>query len=129
LYKKKEEDQNLTALFAGMFSLSIRFWKIGVGILQHFVLIAVTQLAAEGTVLGTTLSIRALSVVFYCALAHSFVWASRRGVGHYVLLNFGDRRFDSDIELAGWLRQSEKMGRPEFSNVWRRMYTALNWRI
>jgi hypothetical protein len=70
-----------------MFGLSIRFREIAVGILQHFVLIAVAQLAAERAVLGTALVVWALRVVFYCALAHSFVWASCCGVSHYILLN------------------------------------------
>jgi hypothetical protein len=70
-----------------MFRHSIRLWKIGVGILQHFVLIAVAQLAAEGAVLRALLAKGVWSVAFYCALAHSFVWTSRCRVGHTVLLN------------------------------------------
>jgi hypothetical protein len=75
------------SLLAGMFRLGIRFWKIGVGILQHFVLVAVAQLATEGTVLGALLAKGVWSVAFYCALAHSFVWTSCCGVGHAVLLD------------------------------------------
>jgi hypothetical protein len=74
-----------------MFRLSIRFWKIGVGILQHFVLIAVAQLATEGAVLRALLAKGVWSIAFYCALAHSFVWTSRCGVGHTVLLNLGGK--------------------------------------
>jgi hypothetical protein len=70
-----------------MFGLGIRFREIGVGILQHFVLIAVAQLATEGTVLGALLGKGVWSVAFYCTLAHSFVWTSCCGVGHAVLLD------------------------------------------
>jgi hypothetical protein len=70
-----------------MFALCIRLREIGVGILQHLILIAVTQLAREGAVLGALLTMGVGSVALYRAFAHSFVWASRCGVGHTVLLN------------------------------------------
>jgi hypothetical protein len=59
-----------------MFAFSIRFREVGVGILQHFVLIAVAQLAGEGAMLGATLVVGVGRLVFYRTFAHSFVRAS-----------------------------------------------------
>jgi hypothetical protein len=70
-----------------MFSLGIWFREIGIVVLQHLILIAVAQLAAEGAVLGAALA-GARRVIFHCALAQSFVRSSRCRVSHYVLLYF-----------------------------------------
>jgi hypothetical protein len=59
-----------------MLGLSIRFRKIGVSILQHFVLIAMTQLAREGAVLGAALIIGVRCVVFHRTFAYSFIRTS-----------------------------------------------------
>src|ERR1700679_3968018 len=72
-----------------MFGFSIRFWKIGIVVLQHFLLIAVAQLAAERAMLGATLAIGLECVVFQCALAYSFVRTSRWNSSHNILHRFG----------------------------------------
>ena len=66
-------------LFAGVFGFGIRFREIGVVVLQHFVLIAMAELACEGAVLGAASGFGVRRVVFHCALAHSFVRASHSG--------------------------------------------------
>jgi hypothetical protein len=85
-----------------MFGFSIQSREVSIGVLQHLVLIAVAELAAKGAMLGTTLAVGVLSVVFDCALAHSFVASSRGGIGHmYSPWSWGEG-FDSNIG-PGWL--------------------------
>src|ERR1700679_1776134 len=72
-------------LFTAMFCFSIQSWEVGVTVLQHFVLITVSELTCEGTVFGTALALGVLRVVFHCALAHSFV-PSRGRFSHVSLL-------------------------------------------
>jgi hypothetical protein len=80
-----------------MFAFSIRFWEVGVGIFQHFVLIAVTQLAGEGAVLGASFAVGVGRLVFYRTFAHSFVcaslWASLCRVVHCALLDLVSKSF------------------------------------
>ena len=96
-------------LLAGMFGFSIQSREVSIGVLQHLVLIAVAELAGKGAVLGTALAVGVQSVVFDCALAHSFVASSRVGVGHSILPGPGGEGFDSSIG-PGWLafEQSER---------------------
>jgi hypothetical protein len=63
-------------LLATVFGFSVRFREVGVIVLEHFVLIAVAQLAAERAVLGAASALGVRSVVFYCAFAQSFVRSS-----------------------------------------------------
>jgi hypothetical protein len=86
-FERKERDSLL--LFAGVFGFSIESGEVGVAVLQHFVLIAVSQLAGERAVLGTAVAVGVLSVVFDRSLAHTFVRPSRCGVGHGTLLWVG----------------------------------------
>jgi hypothetical protein len=73
-------------LSAGVFGLGVWFWEVGVGVFQHFVLVAVAELAGEGAVLGAALVVGVGSVVFHCTFADGFVRASRCGIGHWFLL-------------------------------------------
>ena len=68
--------QNCRSTCRTVFGFSIGFGEVGVGVLQHFVLIAVAQLAGERAVLGAALALGVLRVVFYCAFSHSFVRTS-----------------------------------------------------
>ena len=63
-------------LLACMFAFSVGFGEIGVGILQHLVLIAMAELAREGAVLGAALVVGVGSVVFDRAFAYSFIRTS-----------------------------------------------------
>src|ERR1035437_10198476 len=64
---------------AGVFPLGVRLGKVRVIVLQHLILVAMPQLAIKGVVSRAAIGVE--SVVFYCALAHRFIGASR-GVDH-----------------------------------------------
>jgi hypothetical protein len=81
---KKRRDSLL--LFAGVFGFRVQSGEVGVAVLQHFVLVAVSQLSGERAVLGTAVAFGTLSVVFDRSFAHTFVRPSRCGVGHRTLL-------------------------------------------
>jgi hypothetical protein len=76
----------MTALFAGVFGFGVWLWEVGVGVLQHLVLVTVAKLTGEGAVLGAALVVGIGSVVFHCTFADGFVRASRCGIGHWFLL-------------------------------------------
>jgi hypothetical protein len=63
-------------LSAGVFGFSIRFGEIGVVVLEHFVLVAMAQLACERSMLGTAPGFRVGLVILYGTFAHSFVGTS-----------------------------------------------------
>jgi len=65
-----------------MFGFSVGFREVGVVVLQHFVLIAVTQLAGEIALFGPAPIIGIDGIVFHCTLAHALIWMTRCGVTH-----------------------------------------------
>src|ERR1017187_4251244 len=59
---------------------------LAVIVLQHLVLIAMTQLVREGTELPAAVHPDGIAIVFHCALEPSFVATSRWGGEHEILL-------------------------------------------
>jgi hypothetical protein len=62
----------------------------------------VAELAGKGAVFGTALAVGVQSVVFDCALAHSFISSSRGGVGHSILPGPGVKVLIVASARAGW---------------------------
>jgi hypothetical protein len=89
-------------LLAGMFGFSIQSREVSIGVLQHLVLIAVAELAGKGAVFGTALAVGVQSVIFDCALAHSFISSSRGGVGHSILPGPGVKDLIVASGRVGW---------------------------
>jgi hypothetical protein len=60
-------------LFAGVFGLSVWLGEAGVVVLQHLILVAVTELARERTVLRAAFADGAYCAVLYCAFVGPLV--------------------------------------------------------
>jgi hypothetical protein len=74
-----------------MLSFSIKPREVGVGILQHRILISMAELTTERAMLRTLFAVVCRRIVFHCALAHSFIRTISYRVAHRSLLLYGLR--------------------------------------